>query len=105
MDRAVAPSDRPVAIALGSNLGDRRAAMAFALDRLSRILLNPRLSDIVDFPRKCFTYFNFLGRASWLLLALEACFWRVTGTIVGTIDAERLLIASARVTMSGSMAP
>jgi 2-amino-4-hydroxy-6-hydroxymethyldihydropteridine diphosphokinase len=48
VDRAVAPSDRPVAIALGSNLGDRRAAMAFALDRLSRILLNPRLSDIVE---------------------------------------------------------
>jgi 2-amino-4-hydroxy-6-hydroxymethyldihydropteridine diphosphokinase len=48
VDRAVAPEDRPVAIAIGSNLGDRRAAMAFAFDRLSRILSNLRLSDIVE---------------------------------------------------------
>ena len=29
------PADDPVAIALGSNLGDRRAAMAFAAERLA----------------------------------------------------------------------
>jgi hypothetical protein len=27
---------------------------------------------------------KFLDRASWLLLAPEALFWRLTGTIVGT---------------------
>jgi 2-amino-4-hydroxy-6-hydroxymethyldihydropteridine diphosphokinase len=48
VDRAVAPDDRPVAIAIGSNLGDRRAAMAFAMDRLSHILSNSCLSDIVE---------------------------------------------------------
>jgi 2-amino-4-hydroxy-6-hydroxymethyldihydropteridine diphosphokinase len=48
LDRAVASAPRPVAIALGSNLGDRRAAIAFALDRLSRILSNVTLSDIVE---------------------------------------------------------
>ncbi len=48
VDRAVSGDERPVAIALGSNLGDRRAAMAFAMDRLSRILSNLCLSDIVE---------------------------------------------------------
>jgi len=43
-----------------------------------------RLSDIFDFPRKSFTLFHFADRATWLLLALEALSWRVTGTIVGT---------------------
>jgi 2-amino-4-hydroxy-6-hydroxymethyldihydropteridine diphosphokinase len=37
-----------VAIALGSNLGDRRAALAFAVDRLSHILVDITLSDIVE---------------------------------------------------------
>ena len=37
-----------VAIALGSNLGDRRAALAFAVDRLSSLLTNPLLSDIIE---------------------------------------------------------
>ena len=36
------------AIALGSNLGDRRAALAFAADRLSSLLTNPVLSDIIE---------------------------------------------------------
>jgi 2-amino-4-hydroxy-6-hydroxymethyldihydropteridine diphosphokinase len=44
----VAATHRPVAIALGSNLGDRRAALAFAVDRLSRILFDLTLSDIVE---------------------------------------------------------
>jgi 2-amino-4-hydroxy-6-hydroxymethyldihydropteridine diphosphokinase len=47
VDRAVAGS-RPVAIALGSNLGDRRHALAFALDRLSPLLTNVTLSDIIE---------------------------------------------------------
>ena len=37
-----------VAIALGSNLGDRRAAMAFATDRLAALLTDPVLSDIIE---------------------------------------------------------
>jgi 2-amino-4-hydroxy-6-hydroxymethyldihydropteridine diphosphokinase len=37
-----------VAIALGSNLGDRRAALAFAADRLGSLLANPVLSDIIE---------------------------------------------------------
>jgi 2-amino-4-hydroxy-6-hydroxymethyldihydropteridine diphosphokinase len=37
-----------VAIALGSNLGDRRAAMAFASDRLASLLTDAILSDIIE---------------------------------------------------------
>ena len=37
-----------VAIALGSNLGDRRAALAFAADRLAALLDNSVLSDIIE---------------------------------------------------------
>ncbi len=37
-----------VAIAIGSNLGDRRAALAFAADRLTSLLTNPVLSDIIE---------------------------------------------------------
>jgi 2-amino-4-hydroxy-6-hydroxymethyldihydropteridine diphosphokinase len=37
-----------VAIAIGSNLGDRRAAIAFAADRLSSIITNPSLSQLVE---------------------------------------------------------
>lgn len=49
MDRAVAPSQlRHAAIALGSNLGDRRANLARAIDRLSRILSNLRQSSIAE---------------------------------------------------------
>lgn len=48
MDRAVARASRPVAIALGSNLGDRRAAIQFAIDRLSRILTSLSFSDIIE---------------------------------------------------------
>jgi 2-amino-4-hydroxy-6-hydroxymethyldihydropteridine diphosphokinase len=36
------------AIAIGSNLGDRRAAIAFAIERLSAILSTPLLSDIIE---------------------------------------------------------
>ena len=48
MDRAVSRTPRPVAIALGSNLGDRRAAIAFAITRLSQILSNLSSSDLVE---------------------------------------------------------
>ena len=37
-----------VAIALGSNLGDRRAHLQFALDRLRTILANVRVSSFID---------------------------------------------------------
>jgi 2-amino-4-hydroxy-6-hydroxymethyldihydropteridine diphosphokinase len=37
-----------VAIALGSNLGDRRAAMAFATERLASLLTDAVLSDIIE---------------------------------------------------------
>lgn len=37
-----------VAIAIGSNLGDRRAAIAFAADRLSSFIADPSLSEPVE---------------------------------------------------------
>ena len=37
-----------VAIALGSNLGNRDAALAFAIDRLASFLSNLRVSEIVE---------------------------------------------------------
>ena len=37
-----------VAIALGSNLGNRAAALAFAIERLSSFLTNLRVSEIVE---------------------------------------------------------
>ena len=40
--------DRPVAVALGSNLGDRRAALAFAVDRLSALLDAASVSDFIE---------------------------------------------------------
>jgi 2-amino-4-hydroxy-6-hydroxymethyldihydropteridine diphosphokinase len=48
VDRAVSLQSRAVAIALGSNLGDRRAAIGFAIDRLSLILSDLVLSDLVE---------------------------------------------------------
>lgn len=39
---------RRVAVALGSNLGDRHAALQFALARLSNILTNVQASSFVD---------------------------------------------------------
>ena len=41
-------SSTRVAIALGSNLGDRRAALAFAADRLSAHLSSAVLSDLIE---------------------------------------------------------
>ncbi len=38
----------PVAIALGSNLGDRHAALGFAIDRLRALLPDLRLSSIIE---------------------------------------------------------
>lgn len=45
MDRTV---DRPVAIALGSNLGDRRAALDYAAGRLASVIHDLTLSDPVE---------------------------------------------------------
>jgi 2-amino-4-hydroxy-6-hydroxymethyldihydropteridine diphosphokinase len=42
------PPRRRVAVALGSNLGDRHAALAFAVERLSRLLSNIRVSNIIE---------------------------------------------------------
>jgi 2-amino-4-hydroxy-6-hydroxymethyldihydropteridine diphosphokinase len=39
---------RRVAVALGSNLGDRRAALDFAIERLSASLSNLQVSEAVD---------------------------------------------------------
>ena len=41
-------AETTVAIALGSNLGDRRAAFAFAIERLSRIVTNLIVSDFIE---------------------------------------------------------
>ena len=41
-------SSTRAAIALGSNLGDRRAAIAFAVDRLAGHLSSPILSDLIE---------------------------------------------------------
>jgi 2-amino-4-hydroxy-6-hydroxymethyldihydropteridine diphosphokinase len=40
--------ETPVAIALGSNLGDRAAHLAFAVDRLSRLLHQLKVSKPID---------------------------------------------------------
>jgi len=37
-----------VAVALGSNLGDRRAHLRFAVDRLSRLLADVRVSSFIE---------------------------------------------------------
>jgi len=39
---------RPIAIALGSNLGNRSAAIAFASARLSELLSNFKVSDVIE---------------------------------------------------------
>lgn len=39
---------KPVAIALGSNLGDRRAAIAFAAERLASLVSNLHLSELIE---------------------------------------------------------
>jgi hypothetical protein len=50
-----------------------------------------RLSDIFGVHHKSFVCVHFPDRASWLLLALEALSWRVTGTILGTDASVRLI--------------
>ena len=42
------PRARSVAIALGSNLGNRDAAIAFAVERLSAILTGLRVSEVIE---------------------------------------------------------
>jgi hypothetical protein len=44
-----------------------------------------RLSSNLDVPRKSFAIFYFPDRARWLVLALEMLFWRVAGTVLGTV--------------------
>jgi 2-amino-4-hydroxy-6-hydroxymethyldihydropteridine diphosphokinase len=39
---------KTVAIALGSNLGDRRAAFDFAIDQLSRVVTSLVVSDLIE---------------------------------------------------------
>lgn len=41
-------SNRTVVIALGSNLGDRRAAIAFAAEHLASVVSNLQLSDLIE---------------------------------------------------------
>src|SRR5688500_20357629 len=41
-------ASRTAVIAVGSNLGDRRAAIAFAVDQLSHLIPDLTLSDIVE---------------------------------------------------------
>jgi 2-amino-4-hydroxy-6-hydroxymethyldihydropteridine diphosphokinase len=50
VDRTVGPQPRqtPVAIAIGSNLGDRRAALDFAIARLSLLLTDRAVSDAIE---------------------------------------------------------
>jgi 2-amino-4-hydroxy-6-hydroxymethyldihydropteridine diphosphokinase len=48
VDRAVAPASRLAAISLGSNLGDRREAIDFAIARLSRLLSDVSFSDCIE---------------------------------------------------------
>jgi 2-amino-4-hydroxy-6-hydroxymethyldihydropteridine diphosphokinase len=50
VDRTVdpQPGPTPVAIAIGSNLGDRRAAIDFAIARLSPLLTDRAVSDAVE---------------------------------------------------------
>jgi 2-amino-4-hydroxy-6-hydroxymethyldihydropteridine diphosphokinase len=48
VDRAITDRPRPVAIAIGSNLGDRRAALQFAIDRLSSLLTGLTASTIIE---------------------------------------------------------
>jgi 2-amino-4-hydroxy-6-hydroxymethyldihydropteridine diphosphokinase len=48
VDRAIASTAQPVAIAIGSNLGDRRAALQFAIGRLSSLLADISFSDIIE---------------------------------------------------------
>ncbi len=40
--------DRAVVIALGSNLGDRRAAIAFAAEQLAPLVANLQLSELIE---------------------------------------------------------
>jgi len=35
-------------VAIGSNLGDRRAAIDYAIDRLKSLLVNPTLSEVIE---------------------------------------------------------
>jgi 2-amino-4-hydroxy-6-hydroxymethyldihydropteridine diphosphokinase len=48
VDRAVTTPRQLVAIAIGSNLGNRQSAIAFAIERLSRFLIDPTFSSIVE---------------------------------------------------------
>jgi hypothetical protein len=57
--------------------------------RVGRFAKRKSASTIFEFPRKFLTVFYFPHRASWLALTLDMLFWRVTGTIVGTVPSSR----------------
>jgi hypothetical protein len=46
------------------------------------------------FPRKSSRFNHFLNHATWLLLALEVPFWKLAGTILGTLS---LLFSSSHI--------
>jgi hypothetical protein len=64
-----------------------------------------RLSGNLSFPRESFTLFHIHDRASWLALALEAHFWRVTGTIVGIVDADKNMLRRTHCDLSRGANP
>jgi hypothetical protein len=47
------------------------------------------------FPRKSFRFLSLSDQPTWLLLAQEALFWQLTGTILGTVFAPSALSAPA----------
>jgi 2-amino-4-hydroxy-6-hydroxymethyldihydropteridine diphosphokinase len=48
LDSTTSSPDGRVAIAIGSNLGDRQAAIRFAVERLAPLVSNLALSDIIE---------------------------------------------------------
>jgi 2-amino-4-hydroxy-6-hydroxymethyldihydropteridine diphosphokinase len=82
VDRAISPGHRPVAIALGSNLGNRQAALAFALDRLSRLLSNLSFSQTIETEPQ---------DADGEVLSTEPLFLNAVVTGTTTLEARALL--------------
>jgi len=83
VDRAVG-TPRLAAVALGSNLGDRRAALDFAIARLSRLLASLTVSDAVETDPE---------GPQGELLADHPLYLNAVATGVTTLDADALLEA------------
>ena len=64
---------------IGRRFSERSASWGLAAEQLER---SPQI--LSNFNALRWPFFHFLDRASWLALALETPFWRVTGTMVGT---------------------